>query len=600
MEELAQFVKKCDPKYARKRPRNPQNWKREQERQERYKPKSLPKFPSCNHNQKSFRCMLVTCQDIRKFHKKFYKCKTKLDQDNFLIRYCHVNKAIKNTANSKRKLTIKYNVPVSGRYLKPVCQKTFLDSLQIKKDRVQGVMNRVYLSDGSPLKENRGGDRKSAQFEAKRLSVEWFLEKFKGIESHYCRSQTNRIYLPSGLNIRKMWRMYNQERDEELKVKQSFFRKIVNTSYNFGFGSPRTDVCSTRISLQERLKTEKDPSKRNELIVEKRIHRLKYKAFYNILQEENEAIKTISFDCQKNQPLPKLPDQSAYFSRQFNFYHFAIVQGNSRAKLTKENVRSYYWTELDHAKGSNQIISAIYHFLQGTVIEPQIKILRIVCDGCSGQNKNTGMVSMLGKWLYNEAPRTVKKIEIIFPVVEHSFIPPDRVFAKIERTLKTKEVIVSPSEYIEVLEENETCIDLTTIPIYDWKDAYEPIIKPTTSWHFPFMRSKRFFLTRTKTENILVQGEETYRNEVNQKRTVTKKNKKITMITPLIVRPDILPKAAKVKDVTNLLQKHFGQEWRSLPQLQFYVNIENQAPIQDMEMNDDLCEHGFEDVTAHI
>ncbi|KAL0868250.1 hypothetical protein ABMA27_007781 [Loxostege sticticalis] len=561
MEELAQFVKKCDPKYARKR---------EQERQERYKPKSLPKFPSCNHNQKSFRCMLVTCQDIRKFHKKIYK-------------------SIKNTANSKRKLTIKYNVPVSGGNLKPVCQKTFLDSLQIKKDRVQGVMNRVYLSDGSPLKENRGGDRKVHNL------------KLKGwIESHYCRSQKNRIYLPSGLNIRKMWRMYNQERDEELKVKQSFFRKIVNTSYNFGFGSPRTDVCSTCISLQERLKTEKDPSKRNELLVEKRIHRLKYKAFYNILQEENEAIKTISFDCQKNQPLPKLPDQSAYFSRQFNFYHFAIVQGNSRAKLTKENVRSYYWTELDHAKGSNQIISAIYHFLQGTVIEPQIKILRIVCDGCSGQNKNTGMVSMLGKWLYNEAPRTVKKIEIIFPVVGHSFIPPDRVFAKIERTLKTKEVIVSPSEYIEVLEENGTCIDLTTIPVYDWKDAYEPIIKPTTSWHFPFMRSKRFFLTRTKTENILVQGEETYRNEVNQKRTVTKKNKKITMITPLIVRPDILPKAAKVKDVTNLLQKHFGQEWRSLPQLQFYVNIENQAPIQDMEMNDDLCEHGFEDVTAHI
>lgn len=167
--------------------------------------------------------------------------------------------------------------------------KTFLDSLQIKKDRVQGVMKRIYASDGSPLRENRGGDRKSEQFEAKRLSVEWFLEKFKWIESNYCRSQTNRIYLPSGLNIRKMLRMYNNERDEESKVKQSFFRKIVNTSYNFGFGSPRTDVCSTCISLQDRLKNEKDPMKRNELMAEKRIHRLKYKAFYNILQEENET-----------------------------------------------------------------------------------------------------------------------------------------------------------------------------------------------------------------------------------------------------------------------------------------------------------------------
>lgn len=36
MEDLAQFVKICDPKYARKRPRNPQSWKREQERRKRW------------------------------------------------------------------------------------------------------------------------------------------------------------------------------------------------------------------------------------------------------------------------------------------------------------------------------------------------------------------------------------------------------------------------------------------------------------------------------------------------------------------------------------------------------------------------------------
>ncbi|CAG5008191.1 unnamed protein product [Parnassius apollo] len=401
-----------------------------------------------------------------------------------------------------------------------------------------------------------------------------------------------------------MWRMYNQERDEDLKVKQSFFRKIVNNSYNFGFGSPRTDVCSTCISLQERLKNEKSPIKRNELMIEKRIHRLKYKAFYNIIKEENKDILTITFDCQKNQPLPKLPDQSAYFSRQFNFYHFAIVQGNSKTKLTKENVHSYYWTELNHAKGSNQIISAVYHFLQGTVIESHVKVLRVVCDGCSGQNKNTGMVSMLGKWLYSEAPRNVKKIEIIFPVVGHSFIPPDRVFAKIERTLKTKEVVVTPSEYTEVLQENGTCINLATIPVYDWKAAYDPVIKPTSSWHFPFMRSKRFFLTRTKTENILVQGEETYRNEINKKKIITKKNKKITMIIPQMLSPNtILPNEAKVKDVCDLLQKHFGGEWRDLPQLKYYVDIENKTYIPSHgidNMNNDLCEHGFQDVTAHI
>ncbi|GBP33813.1 hypothetical protein EVAR_25414_1 [Eumeta japonica] len=237
-------------------------------------------------------------------------------------------------------------------------------------------------------------------------------------------------------------------------------------------------------------------------MAEKRIHRLKYKAFYQILQDEDETLKTITFDCQKNQPLPKLPDQSAYFSRQFNFYHFAIVEGNSKAQLNKENVYSYYWTEINQKKGGNEIISAVYHYLQQTIFQEQIKILRVVCDGCSAQNKNTGMVAMLGKWLCCEAPRHIKKVEIIYPVVGHSFIPPDRVFAKIEKTIRKKEVVTSPTEYVSVLEENATVTDLSKIALYDWKKGYENIIKPTTS----SFHEDQTFLTRTKTENILVRG----------------------------------------------------------------------------------------------
>lgn len=94
-----------------------------------------------------------------------------------------------------------------------------------------------------------------------------------------------------------------------------------------------------------------------------------------------------------------------------------------------------------------EIISAVYDFLQHTTFDQNVKVLRVICDGCSGQNKNTGMVVMLGKWLYSEAPRHVKKVELIFPVVGHSFIPPDRVFAKIEKTLK-KKVVTCPSEYV--------------------------------------------------------------------------------------------------------------------------------------------------------
>ncbi|XP_069355603.1 uncharacterized protein [Maniola hyperantus] len=455
MEDLMKFVKKCDPKKTRKRSVNKATWKREILREKRYKPSSLPQFPQCGHKQKAFRCTELSCQEIRKFHKNFYKCDTKVKQDCFILKYCNISEAKSLNPRSIRKVAIKYTILSKNGTKIPVCQKTFMRALIIKKDRIQGVMKRFLNSGGEMPEEKRGGDRKREKYEAKRISVEWFIESFQGQESHYCRSKSiNRIYLASGLSIRKMWRMYNAARDEDLRVKQSFFRHVFNTKYNIGFGNPRTDVCSTCIELLERIKTEKDASKKNVLMAEKRIHRLKYKAFYAILQEENEIIQTITFDCQKNQAMPKVPDQSAYYSRQINFYHFAIVVGNSKAKLDKNNIRSYYWDETSHCKGSNEIISAVYDFLKNFEFGDKIKILRIVSDGCAGQNKNTGMIAMLGKWLYTEAPTNIKKIELIFPVVGHSFIPPDRLFARIEKTLKTKEVITSPFEYAAVLEQN--------------------------------------------------------------------------------------------------------------------------------------------------
>lgn len=64
---------------------------------------------------------------------------------------------------------------------------------------------------------------------------------------------------------------------------------------------------------------------------------------------------TFSFDCPKNQPLPKLPDQSTYYSRQFYIYNLTIVQGTSKDKLTKENVFSYVWGEEQYSIALHKI-----------------------------------------------------------------------------------------------------------------------------------------------------------------------------------------------------------------------------------------------------
>ncbi|CAG4960948.1 unnamed protein product [Parnassius apollo] len=144
---------------------------------------------------------------------------------------------------------------------------------------------------------------------------------------------------------------------------------------------------------------------------------------------------TFSFDCQKNNPLPKVPDQSAYYSRQIYLYNFTIVQGSSKDHLNKDTTYAYLWTENEFPKTSNQIASAVYDRLNKTNFEG-INTVRLVADVCGGQNKNSMLLCMLSRWLLDNT--SLKKIEVVFPITGHSFMPPDRVFGNIEKVLKNK------------------------------------------------------------------------------------------------------------------------------------------------------------------
>lgn len=232
--------------------------------------------------------------------------------------------------------------------------------------------------------------------------------------------------------------MYQEQVENEgntnLKVKESYFRNAFNTKYNVGFGSPLKDTCSRCFELSRKIETANTPEDKQKFITEKRIHSLKAKAFYSLLKNPPDDTISMSFDCQKNNPLPKLPDQAAYFSRQLNLYNFTVVIGSSKSALN--NVRTYYWLENEGPKSSNEIASAVYHTLINLDVPEHITKLQLFADGCGGQNKNTTLVGMCSKWLISDAPTHVTCLEIIFPMVGHSFLPPDRIFAKIEKETK--------------------------------------------------------------------------------------------------------------------------------------------------------------------
>lgn len=165
-----------------------------------------------------------------------------------------------------------------------------------------------------------------------------------------------------------------------------------------GFGSPRTDVCSTCLQFTEKIKNCTDENIKSKLIIETKVHKMAAEAYFSLLREAEQGVAIFSFDCQKNQVLPKVPDKQAYYSRQFYIYNLTVVRGTSKTKLNSSTVTCFCWTENEFSKGSNEIASCIHHILN-TSDFTEIHTIRLMCDGCGGQNKNTTLITMCCCWL---------------------------------------------------------------------------------------------------------------------------------------------------------------------------------------------------------
>ena len=59
--------------------------------------------------------------------------------------------------------------------------------------------------------------------------VQEHIESFPMVESHYCRKDTNKKYLDSELNLKKMYRLYEEKAEQEgitNTVKENIYRQV--------------------------------------------------------------------------------------------------------------------------------------------------------------------------------------------------------------------------------------------------------------------------------------------------------------------------------------------------------------------------------------
>lgn len=399
-----------------------------------------------------------------------------------------------------RQLSISYRIRgEEGKEFK-VCAATFCKITGVSADRLRRIAKR-YKFEGKMPKENRGGrpSRLQERDEEQTEHVKRDILKYKCRASHYSRNKIVRSYLPPELNLKQMYERYRQtqKRQGRLCCSLTKYKNVFYKYFNLGFGSPHTDTCSACSRLLLNIKSESNLDEKNKLRTEYRLHKLRAKKFFQILNTTGDKTITICFDCQQNQPLPKLSIGEIFYSRQVWLYNFTILQLCDK-KAT--DVVLYTWLETDAGRGANEIVSALKDYL--VTLEEKLSdknksdyTLRLFSDSCSSQNKNSIMMTML--FSYIEKSKVFNEVHHYFPIRGHSYMPPDRIFGNIEKDLRKCQIITLPSEYYDILRK----YGLVKVWGEDWKTYdFKTEVKKVIKGKLPFKMTEVRILSYLKTQ----------------------------------------------------------------------------------------------------
>ena len=144
----------------------------------------------------------------------------------------------------------------------------------------------------------------------------------------------------------------------------------------------------------------------------------------------------IAIDLQQTLPCPKLAINRAYYSRKLWLYNFCVY--DVKAKIPT----MYLWDETQGGRGADDIASCVHKWLIDNANGR--KKLRIFADNCAAQNKNKTVVLMALQKIH---AKELERVEFVYMVSGHSYLPCDSYFGHIEKKLRGISVISTPEEY---------------------------------------------------------------------------------------------------------------------------------------------------------
>lgn len=343
--------------------------------------------------------------------------------------------------SEKRNATVDYYIN-DGEDHKKVCQKFILSTLDITQRHLNYVLTNV--NEGMSLKDSRTRIASNKYSESAKENVRKFIESLPACPSHYNRKKSKRMYLSQDLrNLSNLFRIYetNCKKNDEEIVSEAIFRKIFNEEYDLGFHTPKKDKCvmctKAENSANEMSEDEKNALKKH--VDEKEASYRRFKAHQTL-----KDAKTVccSFDLQKVLNTPFGESMLLYYSRKYAVLNFTVYES-----ITQE-VYCFTWGECDGKRGSNEMATCLYLYLQ-ELDKKGFETALLYCDSCTGQNKNRVVLSVLNYFLLKSENLQVIQINYLLP--GHTYMPADSVHATIESEVK-KIIVWSPTQWASYFE----------------------------------------------------------------------------------------------------------------------------------------------------
>lgn len=343
--------------------------------------------------------------------------------------------------NSRRSSTLVYHLK-SGGIRKQVCKKTFLNTFDLGEWSVRNWVTEKKDDAGIHMsRENRNEQRSEILRKTKKKkgkeNLVTYLESIPKLPSHYCRKQTDKLYLEPMFTTMTQFFNHYVEYCKERQIShlsRQVFDTVVSEK-NISIFHPKKDACD--ICIKYNIGNLKEEEYRKH-IDRKELARCE-KNEDKKRAEKGECI-VLTADVQAVKLAPFFNASALYYKTKLCVHNYTVFD------LTSHDATCYWWNESQGELVASVFASCLIDYIDKH--KDSGKPIVIWTDGCTYQNRNSVISSAL--LMFSITNNII--IEQKYLERGHTQMECDSIHAVIENKLKNR-VIHLPSDYVAVTRE---------------------------------------------------------------------------------------------------------------------------------------------------